>query len=43
LRRALRPSLPALAHYFGIRWEHIEVMPHAELLAYLDAIPEQEG
>ena len=34
--------LPALAHYFGLRWQDIEVMPRGELWAYIDALPKPE-
>lgn len=30
--------LPSLAHFFGVRWEHIEVMPRRELDQYLQAL-----
>ncbi|MBW3547219.1 MAG: hypothetical protein KY452_03650 [Actinobacteria bacterium] len=43
LRRALRPLLPALSHWFGLKWSDIESMPQAELDAYIDALPRKEG
>lgn len=41
MRRALRKSLPALSHYFGLKWADIEAMPPGELNAYIEAIPEK--
>lgn len=32
--------MPALSHWFGLRWEHIEHMPLFELDAYLGALDE---
>jgi hypothetical protein len=36
----LRPRLPLLSAIYGLRWEHIEVMPQAELDEYVDQLPE---
>lgn len=36
----MAPAMPALSHWFGLRWEHIADMPRYELDAYLDALDE---
>lgn len=36
-------AMPALSFHFGLRWEHVEVMPRFELDAYLDALEDMNS
>lgn len=43
MRRALRPRLPALTHWFpGAAWDRVDEMPFGEINTYLRALAEIE-